>query len=303
VAAAKKIPPRRLLALAAIFLAAGLVAASISKSYITTPWRIRQCTAQAPRPDVVIIGNSRTQESLSTKAVEDYFARKGLRYFIMASEGSGFRLTQLILERLDVKPRILLVANESFTIDILEDSNRQVVMDPDRFYTVLSAFYHSKQLQNRICASDFAMLRELYCRGRIGGAWRRIDNGALVLNPSKKIHNMVRVVDVPETRLHYFDLFMGNARIFLASPSVKGGCIIDYVVPSLNSSVDLARKMAAAIDAPLVFPPLASVGEIYSYDGGSHLTPESSERWSAAFVKDLDPEIDKCVRRTAPGRT
>src|SRR5438874_1497550 len=106
-----KIPPRRLLALAAIFLAAGIAAASISKSYITIPWRIRQCNAEPPRPnvtmilcddvstrfyytgalflgiekplveslraaDVVIIGNSRTQRSFSTKAVENYFARK-----------------------------------------------------------------------------------------------------------------------------------------------------------------------------------------------------------------------------------
>src|SRR5207237_3010777 len=120
-------------------------------------------------------------------------------------------------------------------------------------------------------------------------------NVDLYLTPGKVVR-LVRVVPVPETRMHYFDRFMVNARAFLASPSVKDSCIIDYVVPSLNSSVELARAMATAIDAPFVFP---KIENYYSYDGGSHLTPESSERWSAQFVKEADAEIDQCLQRIA----
>ena len=309
---------------------AGIPAAIVSKSYLTIPWRIRECISHPPDPrvtmitcgdvstqfyyngslylgiekplveslaaaDVVIVGNSRTQQSLSNRAVEDYFARKGLRYFILASEGSGFRLTQLTLERLGIKPRVILMNNESFFIDIVEDANRDLVLDPDRFKAAASAFYLSKRLQQRVCASDFAGLRALYCEGKTDGYWRRIDNGALYSRPPL-VKKLVALVPVPETRMNFFNRFMDNARQFLGSPSVKDACVIDYVVPSLNSSVDLARTMAREIHAPFVFPPVAGYE---SYDGGSHLTPESSERWAAEFLREADPEIDRCLARTA----
>jgi hypothetical protein len=51
--------------------------------------------------------------------------------------------------------------------------------------------------------------------------------------------------------------------------------------------------MATAMNAPFVFP---AVHNLYSFDG-SHLWPESSERWSAEFVKKADPYIDRCLNR------
>jgi D-alanyl-lipoteichoic acid acyltransferase DltB (MBOAT superfamily) len=70
----------------------------------------------------------------ASQAIERYFAQRGLRYFVLASEGSGFRFTQLILKRLAVKPKILM-------IDVLEDTTRHVVLYPDRFFAQPSAFY------------------------------------------------------------------------------------------------------------------------------------------------------------------
>jgi len=84
---------------------------------------------------------------------------------------------------------------------------------------------------------------------------------------------------------------MQHARTFLASSSVKNSCIIDYVIPSNTSSVDLARRMAAAMGAPFIYP---EVENLVSFDG-SHLIIESSERWATAYLKIVDAHLDECI--------
>src|SRR5882724_1496469 len=188
------------------FCASAVFTAIVCNSYLALFIRIAQCAAAPPRPeltlvdcgdvstrfyysgslyllvdkelvdglraaDVVILGNSRTQRTFASEAIDRYFRQKGLRYFVLASEGSGFRFSQMILERAGVRPRILMINNESFMVDVLEDTNRDVVLYPDRFSVVLSAFYYSKKLQQWICASSMSRLRSFYCHGTNGG-WR-----------------------------------------------------------------------------------------------------------------------------------
>jgi hypothetical protein len=318
----------RFVLLAVVFLTTGTIVAVVSNSYLTIPWRIRTCNLTPPLPglsladcaavstkfyysgslylqierelienlekaDVVVLGNSRTQVSFATRATEEYFRKKGLRYFILGSEGSGFRFSQLMLERLHIKPSILLMNNESFYVDVLEDSNKDVVLDPDRFVPLMNMFYYSKLAAGWICSNGPALLQQIYCHGSVRTNWRNPVTGALYIYYIDKGSRHIPITDVPETRLHYFDRFMHNARVFLASPSVKDACMINYVVPSLNSSVELARKMSTAMDVPFVFPKTTNLD---SFEG-SHLWPESSERWSADFFRLADPYIDQCLAR------
>jgi hypothetical protein len=314
--------------LTAIFLAAGAVSAAVSGSYLTIPWRIRACNLSPPaagltladcasvstkfyysgslyvgvekplieslaKADVVIVGNSRTLRSFATKAVDEYFRRKGLRYFILGSEGSGFRFSMLMLERLNIHPKILLINNEIFFVDVLEDANKSIVLDPERFAPMMSVFYYTKQIVQPICAGGPASLKDFYCHGTERSNWRNPVTGAIYIDYNEEGLKRIPVKKIPETRLHYFDRFMKNARVFVGSPSVSGSCRINYIVPSLDSSVELARKMADAMDAPFVFPPIRD----YDTFDGSHLWPESSERWSAEFVALADPLINRCLKR------
>ena len=125
------------------------------------------------------------------------------------------------------------------------------------------------------------------------GAYYDPATGAVYINYEEEGLKRILVMPVVETRLHYFDRFMRNANTFLASPSIRGSCRINYLVPHLDLSLDLARKMAGAMNAPFVYP---AVQNLYTFDG-SHLWPESSERWSAEFVKEADPYIDSCLKQ------
>jgi hypothetical protein len=312
---------------AAFLISAGITAAE-TDSYLLSPIRIAECGTSPPRPgdvlikcwskaqgfyysgaiflnvdrelveglraaDVVVFGNSRTVRTFRAGAIDEYFKRKGLSYFVLAGDGSGFRFAQMLLEKTGTRPKILLVSNESFYVDVLEDTYREFVLSPDRFYPAFVAFYYSKRMQDWICRSSFGILRRFYCHGT-EGEWRSTINGTEGVQP-RDTPGYFPVRIPPESRMHFKPLFMANARAFLASPSAKGACLIEYLIPSNAASVDLARSMAADLKAPFVFP---QVDDLHSFDG-SHLLPESSERWASEFVKELDPSIDRCLKRNS----
>src|SRR5262249_35711302 len=124
-----------------VFLISAIATSILSDGYLTVFFKIAQCPATAPSPNVTlvrcrdvgtdfyysgalyldvnkelvaslraanvaIIGNSRTRHTFATPPIEQYFQQKGLRYFVLSSDGSGFRYIQLILERLGVRPTI-----------------------------------------------------------------------------------------------------------------------------------------------------------------------------------------------------
>ena len=192
-----------------------------------------------------------------------------------------------------------MINNESLMVDVLEDTNRDVVLYPDRFSVVLSAFYYSKKLQQWICASSMSALRSYYCHGTSSG-WRSAVTGTLYIdldNYPDPTGNVPVALPPPETRMEYYDFYMKRVRTFLASPSTQDACLINYLIPSNVASVDVARRMAAAMGATFVFP---SPDGYYSSDG-SHLRPESSERWSTEFTKLADRHVDECMRIGKPG--
>jgi hypothetical protein len=319
----------KIAALAATFLIAATLTAWQTASYLLTPFYMASCSAKPPRPgdvlvacygspisgplefyytgsiflnidrelveglkaaDVVILGNSRTWRTFRAPSIDRYFKSKGLRYFVLATEGSGFRFSQLTLENVGARPKILLVNNEVFYVDVLEDTYREFVLSPDRFRPAFSAFYYSRWLQTAICGSSMEMLKKVYCEGKYG-SWRSTIDGTSSGNPSDPAGNFPVHIQ-PETRGGHKGQYMANERAFLASPSAKG-CTIQYVVPWNDASVGLARSMAADFGEAFVFP---QVDGLFTSDN-SHLLPESSERWAREFVKALDPAIDACLSR------
>jgi len=81
------------------------------------------------------------------------------------------------------------------------------------------------------------------------------------------------------------------ARAFLASLPVDKDCIILTIVPTVGTRRDAAAALAGALDRPFVSPELTG---LYTFDG-SHLEPQSAQRWAQAFFDAAGPRIRACV--------
>lgn len=321
-------PGWKMLAFFCVFLIAGAISIVKFDSYFTDFWKIRKCNPEgyergdfmtscggikvdryafgsiylgsqknavknAKTADVIIFGNSRTMRSFSTDAIDNYFKNKGLTYVIFAVEGASYASAQHTVNKLGLKPKIVMTNTEILHTDVVGAAFGDLVYFPDKYKTRFDFFHAAQSVQKWACSSGIEALENYYCKGRQGAGWRSAVTGRfkweLVAEPEKnKVFTARKEVNPPVGRLN---TILPNAREFLGNSNFKDSCHVLYLVNSPNSEPNLQTALAAEVGALPVYTPF---NDLRTYDK-SHLDRPTSERWASAFVKDLDPILDKCL--------
>jgi len=318
----------KLLAFLCVFLIAGVVSIIKFDSYFTDFWKIRKCNPEgyargdfmtacagikvdryafgsiylgsqknavknAKTADVIIFGNSRTMRSFSTDAMDSYFKSKGLTYLIFAVEGASFASAQHTVDKLGLKPKIVMTNTEILYTDVVGAAFSDLVYFPDKYKTRFDFFHAAQSLQKWACQSGIKTLENYYCKGRTNAGWRSAVTGRfdweLVAEPEKNLLITPRTEKNPPTSR--LSAILPNAEEFLGNSNFKDSCHVLYMVNSPNSEPNLQTALADEVGALPVYTPF---NDLKTYDK-SHLDRPESERWSQAFVKDLDPALDKCL--------
>jgi len=83
----------------------------------------REAIANLKSADVIILGNSRAQAAFSTGALRDFFATRGIKYFLL---GFGYgELSDLplhLMKRNSVRPKVLVINADPFFFKISKPS-------------------------------------------------------------------------------------------------------------------------------------------------------------------------------------
>jgi hypothetical protein len=279
-------------------------------------------TRAAREADVLLTGNSTAFTTFTTKTfdnqIELFFRKKGLKIFIVATEGSGFRFRKLIFDRLQLRPRIMILNIDDLLYDALQDWNRELVFNPDQFIIPFHLARLAVDFQFTVCSAGDATaedripglrrvlswlssgglraLQRFYCHGQTRPLWKNLDNGAGPVWWDKKPTRHMQLTEAPVSDRGNFDLYWRRAVTVLASPTVRDSCLILHIVPSLHRSYDALRAVAAKMGRPFVFPELTPEKNWWMYDG-SHMYDDSAERWTAEFLELLEPHIDRCLAK------
>jgi len=322
-------PGWKMLAFLCVFLIAGIISIVKFDSYFTDFWKIRNCNPEgyargdfmtacsgikvdryafgsiylgsqknavknAKNADVIVFGNSRTMRSFSTNAIDNYFKSKGLTYVIFAVEGASYASAQHTVEKLGLKPKIVMTNTEILYSNVVGAAFGDLVYFPDKYKTRFDFFHAAQSFQKWVCAGNFQQLKDIYCKGRTNARWRSAVTGRfkweLVAEPEKN------VLFTPRTEQNPPDLRMGrilpNGREFLGNSNFKDSCHVLYMVNSPSSEPILQNAIATELGALPVYTPF---DDLRTYDK-SHLDRPTSERWASAFVKDLDSALNKCLQ-------
>jgi hypothetical protein len=338
-----------------VFLAAGFYTTYRTENYLTILWRIAKCdwrppgknfameacsyvlpdlyrngmllldvdprvTRAARNADVILTGNSTAFTTFTTKTfdnqIEFFFRKKGLKIFIVAAEGSGFRFRKLIFDKLKLHPKIMILNLDDLILDALHDWNRELVFNPDQFIIPFRLARLAVDFQFTVCSQgdaaaddripwlrrllswlpsgDLQALQDFYCHGTRKAAWKNLDNGAAPVDWEKKPTRHMQLTELPVSDIGYFELYWRRARTVMSTPTVSESCLILHIVPSLHRSYDAFRAVAVKLGRPFVFPELRPEKNWWMYDG-SHMYDESAERWTAEFLTLLEPHIDHCL--------
>jgi hypothetical protein len=332
--------------LVSILLAVGATTAVYCTSYLTVLWRIGICKWQAPHPnyilvgcsgitptdyyitarffdidprlteplraaDVVVTGSSTAVATFVLKPtdnqIDDYFKNKGLKYYILAQDGSsGFRFRKLLAERLAINPKITLMSTGDLEADYYRYSTAYVY-DPDRYKTPVRVAYWAIRLQAAICSRTqhtgaaqfggwlFAALDAQYCQGYAEATWLNSENGLLLLPFKRLPTNRVQLGANDHSDLGQIEMYWNRASNILRTPSWKQSCVILYDIPAPHGNYKMAREVAKRAGLPFVFPPVSLEKDYWAYDA-SHMEIDTASRWTKEFLPLLDPQIDACLK-------
>jgi hypothetical protein len=244
--------------------------------------------AAARRAPILFLGNSRVVLGFSTKATADAFAAAGLGYYLLGfgyGETDGFAAT--LLKDLALHPRAVIIDVDPFfdgklgePAQFLRDHPARAALDyrAKAAAAALFAAFCPARATFWPCGGAVALLRD-----DADGAWQMLGPGretATVFAPGGgKPADPAPVI--------------AEARRFLAGLDLPPECVMLTTVPTPQRPLtpETVQRIAAALGASWAEPRLDGLA---SFDN-SHLTPDSAERWSAAFLAEAMPRLQHCA--------
>jgi hypothetical protein len=249
---------------------------------------------------IVSLTDSHLQNALSLGGASQWFAERHYPTYMLGlpTEESGFG--ERLLDNFHMHPSVVILdASPYFTGDV-GASERGIFADPvgsRRQVTDLSEYqgWHRRACDRFpwACGHNFA-----YFRSRTDGHW-------IFPEPSKRI--WIGRQDVPNDDRHYpvserpnerealYPQYLAVARELVAKLGIPAQCVVLTQVPSEEDLTGLARYIGGPLGITVIDPAVANLS---TFDR-SHLTPESSVRWTHQFLTELEPLLARCI----PGKS
>lgn len=241
--------------------------------------------------DVVTLGNSRSQFVFSTEAVRRFFESRNIPTYRLGfghGEGSPFALH--IMRKAGGRPRLALINADPFFTAELSRPAAYLVSEPWRAWLGALRIKFALGTRDRFCA---IVEWKTVCRGWRSTMYRVRADGRWSWRNTFSVREGATEIDAaPAPPLDLPPETVTHARTFLDATGIAPRCLVLTAVP--NSKQDAggaAAELARALGAPLIMPQLNGLRTI----DGSHLDTESAERWSSAFLRQLEPILPACL--------
>ena len=245
----------------------------------------QEAIAAAADADVLFLGNSRMQFALSGKELNRWFEQRGVEHYLL---GFSHMENQLfagpLLGRIEPRARTYVVNVDYFFEDRMSPPTRDIMTDdetPTRYQEKkrwLAAHSRLCGALPWLCRSEVAFYRD-----RDSGSWIRIGGDFAGR------HRSVSYDETTDDEM--VDRYVAAARELIDTRLGNDACIILTNTPQSGTSFGTAAALAKKLQLPFVAPRLDG---LETFDG-SHLNVDSAERWSAALIELLEPDLNRCL--------
>jgi hypothetical protein len=240
-------------------------------------------SAAAANAQVLFLGSSRVQFGFSSKATADWFSSLSKSFYMLGFVAyENYTFEAPLLRKLRPKAKVYVINIDSF-FERSESEPGKTVMRDESSRNRYEQKRQWQRIHNAICSKFPAVCGNGYTifRSRATGAWHLTGNR----NTGEPVSYDE---DIDQKKLASYAR-LGNE--FLPSLSTSRACTILTIVPTVKTPAGTARATALALGLNLVAPRPAG---LTTFDG-SHLDPESAQRWSAAFLEEAGPQIRQCL--------
>ncbi len=232
---------------------------------------------------VLFIGNSKMQFGFSAKATDQWFSSLSKSYYLLGfSHGENYTFEAPLLRKLRPKAKVYVINLDSF-FERSETVPGKTVMEDGSSRTRYEEKQRWQGIHKKVCTTFKAVCGDepAIFRSRSDGAWLTVGSGfkSEPVSYEEDIDQKMLASSIP----------LGKE--FLSGLPVDRGCTLLTIVPTVKTDLGTAKAIAAALGLNFVEP---RVPGLMTFDG-SHLDPESAQRWSAAFLETAGPQIQKCL--------
>ena len=240
-------------------------------------------SSAAANAKVLFLGNSRTQFAFSSKAIAGWFSSLSESYYLLGfSHFENYTFEGPLLRKLHPRAKVYVINIDSF-FERSETGPGKTVMRDESARTRYEQKRQWQRIHKEVCTTFEAACghQEAIFRSRSTGAWV-VTGGRFTSEPVSYDEDVDQNVVASYTAL-------GND--FLPGLSTDRACTILTIVPTVKTGIGTAKAIASSLGFKLVAPTLAGLVTFDQF----HLDPKSAERWSAAFLAEAGPQIQKCL--------
>lgn len=242
--------------------------------------------------NLLFLGDSRPQFAFSSTSLTDFVTRHAnVRPYLL---GFGFGeqsvFSAAVLDKFKPTPAIVVINVDPFFSKYTSAHAEQLLGNGplEENNARIKKLWH--RISEAACDGKLPMAGHLIC-GSYNTVYRSVTDGRWILH-----NKLVGTTPVSEKKKVPRDdesitAFSANAEVFLSRFSVDRRCVVLTYVPTVDSTPFIAKGMAERLGTRYIAPQLAS---LTTFDG-AHLDTASSERWSAAFLKELEPVLASCL--------
>ncbi len=242
------------------------------------------------RAQVLFLGNSRVQFAFSTPETDRFFAARGISYHLLGfgfGESSAF--PRYLFTHDPPHPKVVIINADPFFQPVLSPAADAMFGLRRGAYTDALLKKAFGRLQPALCALGL-------CPQTVPSTYRDIRTGQWIwqgaLLPADTVTAAIRSQKALSWPRSAVPAWQADATSFLAMLNVPRACVILTGIPT--PAID-AEGMAAALGQRLGLPVVQPVvSGLFSLDN-SHLSGASARRWSAAFLAQAAPIIDRCI--------
>jgi len=244
---------------------------------------------------VLTLTDSHLQNALSLGNADQWFSSHHYPVYMLGlpTAESGFGLR--ILEKFKPHPAVVVFDASPYFSGRMGRFEQILAEVPAgerervfKLHDFQSFHYNFCEKWNWLCDRNFA-----YFRSRDDGHWIFPQKSGRFLIGTGSIPNdeiQFATATRPDELLDKYPEYLTNAEDFVEHLNISRECIVITAVPTEWPKADLAKYLAKSLGVSLVAPELP---DMKTFDK-SHLTPESSKRWSQAFLTGLEPILKKC---------
>ncbi len=243
------------------------------------------------RADVVLFGDSRLQFAFRGDVLKNFFAKRGMTYYVLGLPNGGDLIAQEILDRCDVRPRFAVVfetiffTNRLTALDdrMIESSLFEALKVRMEFEWAFAVRRHLHQILPHPIGRDFARKGWIVYRAVSDGSWW-IAAGAQRDIPATSNDDIERPIPIDHFRA---------AERFHARITAGGGELLLSFIPSRFVARNRSVEIAQHLGVPLLDPKLSNLRTA----DGVHLLEESADRFADGFTRLLDAYLVDASKR------